>query len=57
MSDTWPNKTVPNFTDEELAAAIEQHQGEPDPVTRQITQGCIREWERRHGLTAGDGDL
>ncbi|WP_160330279.1 hypothetical protein [Streptomyces roseifaciens] len=54
MSVTWPNKTVPNFTDEELAAAIEQHQGEPDPVTRQITQGCIREWERRHGLSATD---
>lgn len=49
---SWPNKTIPNCTDDELATAIEDHQGDPDPVTRQITEGCIREWERRHGLPA-----
>lgn len=48
---TWPNKTVPNFTDAELAAAIEEHQDDPDPTTRQIVQSCFREWDRRHGLT------
>lgn len=47
---TWPNKTVPQFTDEELADAIDLHEGDPDPVTKQITQGCIQEWERRRGL-------
>lgn len=51
---TWPNKTVDNFTDEELVTALEQHEGNPDPVTRQITQSCVREWERRRGLPASD---
>ncbi|MFI5769626.1 hypothetical protein ACIA74_13905 [Streptomyces sp. NPDC051658] len=51
---TWPNKTIPNLTDTELAEAIEQHQDDPDPVTRQITQGCVREWERRKGLPVTD---
>ncbi|MFE9197823.1 hypothetical protein ACFYMH_17375 [Streptomyces albidoflavus] len=51
---TWPNKTVSNFTDDELAESIEQHQGDPDPVTRQMVQACIREWERRHGLASDD---
>lgn len=49
----WPNKTIANFNDDELATAIERHQDDPDPVTRQIVRGCVREWERRHGL-AGD---
>ncbi|MCC3767297.1 hypothetical protein [Streptomyces sp. UNOC14_S4] len=47
----WPDKTIPNFTDEELNAAIEQHESNPDPVIRQIVQGCWREWERRRGIT------
>ncbi|MGW4972633.1 hypothetical protein ACWEP3_22135 [Streptomyces albidoflavus] len=51
---TWPNKTVPNFTNEELADSIEQHQSNPDPATRQMVQGCIREWERRHGIASDD---
>lgn len=51
---TWPNKTAPEMTTDELAAAIEQHEGDPDPVTRQIVQGCVREWERRHGIDAND---
>ena len=50
-TSNWPNKTVPNFTDAELAAAIEEHQDDPDPTTRQIVQSCFREWDRRHGLT------
>ncbi|NGO71835.1 hypothetical protein [Streptomyces boncukensis] len=49
---TWPHKTIPELTDTELAAAIEEHEGDPDPVTRQIVDGCIREWERRHDLPA-----
>lgn len=48
----WPNKTIPDFTDDELATAIEQRQDDPNPVTQQIVQGCIREWERRRGLHA-----
>ena len=52
----WPNKTIPNFTDVELATAIEQHEDSADPVTRQITQGCIREWERRKDLPVSDRD-
>ncbi|MEU1284928.1 hypothetical protein [Kitasatospora sp. NPDC005856] len=50
MTDRWPNKTTPEFTDAELAAAIEQHQNDPDPVTRDLVASCTREWERRHGL-------
>ncbi|MFD8375314.1 hypothetical protein ACFV2Z_31785 [Streptomyces sp. NPDC059688] len=50
----WPNKTIPNFTDDELVEAIEQHQHSSDPVTRQITEGCIREWERRNGRPTDD---
>jgi hypothetical protein len=56
MSPNWPNKTVPNFTDDELATAIEQHEGDPDPVTQQITQSCIREWEHRRGLNTNEED-
>lgn len=51
---SWPNKAVPEFTDEELATAIEKHEGDPDPVTKQITDGCIREWESRRGLPSLD---
>ncbi|MFG2919643.1 hypothetical protein ACGF0D_43095 [Kitasatospora sp. NPDC048298] len=47
---TWPNKPVSEFTDEELADAIEQHQADTDPVTRDLVRGCTREWERRRGL-------
>ncbi|WP_428956183.1 hypothetical protein [Streptomyces sp. cg35] len=47
----WPNKTIPELTDAELVAAIEEHQFSSDRVTRQIVQGCIREWERRNGLS------
>ncbi|HEX5567105.1 MAG TPA: hypothetical protein VFY14_09320 [Streptomyces sp.] len=50
----WPDKTIPNFTDNELVTAIEEHQNNPDPTIRQITQGCIREWERRNGLASDD---
>ncbi|MGW1306510.1 hypothetical protein ACWD5R_43720 [Streptomyces sp. NPDC002514] len=50
----WPNKPIPDFTDEELNAAIEEHQGDPDPVIRQIVRGCWREWERRKGLPVRD---
>ena len=35
---TWPNKTVPNCTNEELAEAIERHQGNPDATSRQMVQ-------------------
>ncbi|MDO0929728.1 hypothetical protein QQY24_32010 [Streptomyces sp. TG1A-8] len=48
----WPSKTVPDFTDDELATAIEQHEHSADPVNRQIAQGCIREWESRRGITS-----
>jgi hypothetical protein len=54
MASTWPNKPVPEFTDDELATAIEQHQNSTDPVTRDIVRGCIREWERRKGLPSSD---
>ena len=50
MSNRWPNKVIPDFTDTELADAIEQHQGDADPVTQEIVRSCTREWERRHGL-------
>jgi hypothetical protein len=46
----WPNKLVPNFTDDELTDAIEQHEHSTDLMTRQTAQGCVREWERRRGL-------
>ena len=46
----WPNKTVPEFTDAELANAIEQHQNNPDPAIRDIVRDCTHEWERRRGL-------
>ncbi|WP_318201057.1 hypothetical protein [Streptomyces sp. SCL15-4] len=48
----WPNKPVADFTDDELATAIEQHENSADPVIKQIVQSCIREWEQRRGLTA-----
>jgi hypothetical protein len=49
--ERWPaGKTVPEFTHEELCAAIERHQGDPDPVTQSLVRSCWREWERRHGL-------
>ncbi|MFJ8626241.1 hypothetical protein ACIRD3_25860 [Kitasatospora sp. NPDC093550] len=51
MTDRWPNKTVPEFTDAELATAIKRHQDDPDPVTQSIVCSCWGEWERRHGLT------
>jgi hypothetical protein len=50
----WPNKTIPNFTDDELTAAIKENENNPDPVIRQIVQGCWREWERRKGLPVRD---
>ncbi|MFJ7908215.1 hypothetical protein [Kitasatospora sp. NPDC096204] len=50
MTDRWPDKTVPEFTTEELCAAIKQHQDDPDPVTQGIVRSCIREWEHRHGV-------
>ncbi|MFG3051379.1 hypothetical protein ACGFZP_10600 [Kitasatospora sp. NPDC048239] len=46
----WPDKPVPEYTDTELATAIERHQDDTDPVTQSIVQSCIREWERRRGL-------
>lgn len=51
----WPNKTIPQMTDAELATAIEQNQGDTSTVTQQITEGCVREWERRNGLTEENG--
>ncbi|MFI9333039.1 hypothetical protein ACIGZJ_36575 [Kitasatospora sp. NPDC052868] len=47
---TWPNKTVPQFTNAELAAAIEQHQDDPDPVIRDLVRSCTDEWEHRRGI-------
>ncbi|WP_406157728.1 hypothetical protein [Streptomyces canus] len=54
MSQRWPDKPVVQFTDEELVTAIERHQGDPDPVTRDIVRSCVREWERRRGLPSTD---
>lgn len=51
MPSHWPNKTIPEFTDAELSAAIEQNQADPDPATRDIVRSCVGEWERRHGLS------
>lgn len=53
---SWPDKPVTEFTDDELATAIDQHEGAPDPVTRDIVRSCTREWERRHGLPSFDRD-
>ncbi|MFF2043877.1 hypothetical protein ACFVVX_25995 [Kitasatospora sp. NPDC058170] len=50
MTDRWPDKTIPEFTDTELSAAIERHQDDPDSVVQEIVRSCVREWERRHGL-------
>lgn len=50
MSDRWPNKTIPQFTDKELADSIKRHQDDPEPVTRDIVRSCWREVARRHGL-------
>lgn len=36
----WPSRAVPNFTDDELATAIERHESDPDPVTQQITRAA-----------------
>jgi hypothetical protein len=47
MSYPWPDKTVSEFTDVELAAAIEAHH---DAVNDDLVQSCIREWERRRDL-------
>ncbi|MFD8708166.1 hypothetical protein ACFV1W_37245 [Kitasatospora sp. NPDC059648] len=46
----WPDKTIPEFTLEELCAAIERHKDDPNPVTQDLVRSCWREWERRHGL-------
>ncbi|WP_371558711.1 hypothetical protein OG416_38960 [Streptomyces longwoodensis] len=45
-----PDKPVAALTDEELAAVIEQHQGDDRPAMQQIVQGCWRQIERRNGL-------
>ncbi|MFD5566276.1 hypothetical protein [Kitasatospora griseola] len=50
MTDRWPNKPVDQFTDEELADAIDRHEGDRDPVTRDLVRDCSREWARRRGL-------
>ncbi|MER8099413.1 hypothetical protein [Kitasatospora sp. NPDC094016] len=50
MTDRWPDKAVPDFTTEELCAAIERHQDDPDSATQSIVRDCIQEWERRRGL-------
>lgn len=46
----WPDKPVTEFTDAELADAIERHESDPDPVTHDLVRSCIHEWERRKGL-------
>ncbi|MEV5205762.1 hypothetical protein [Streptomyces sp. NPDC053720] len=46
----WPNKLVTDFSDAELADAIERNETDPDPVTRDLVGSCVREWERRKGL-------
>lgn len=50
----WPNKTVTQMTNNELATGIEQNQNDPNAATQQIVQGCWRELERRHGLADSD---
>jgi hypothetical protein len=50
----WPNKLIAEFTDTELADAIERNESDPDPVTRDIVRSCVREWERRHHLPSVD---
>ncbi|MFB7677853.1 hypothetical protein ACFC26_41285 [Kitasatospora purpeofusca] len=50
-SHSWPDKTVAEFSDDELATAIEQREGDRDPVTRDLVRSCWQEWERRRGLT------
>ncbi|MGW4810538.1 hypothetical protein ACWEPB_02685 [Kitasatospora cineracea] len=52
MTYAWPNKTVPEFTDDELADAIEHNETSRDLVTRDLVRDCTREWERRRGITA-----
>ncbi|MFG3046263.1 hypothetical protein ACGFZR_15205 [Streptomyces sp. NPDC048241] len=47
----WPNKKIPDFTDDELVNTIKDNQDSHDPVTRQIVQGCWREWGRRNDLS------
>ncbi|MFB7678221.1 hypothetical protein ACFC26_43195 [Kitasatospora purpeofusca] len=50
----WPDKTIPEFTMDELCAAIERHKGDPDPVTQSLVRSCWREWEHRHALTSNE---
>ncbi|MFE7268743.1 hypothetical protein ACFU9B_43485 [Streptomyces sp. NPDC057592] len=51
-SSSWPNKVVTDFTDAELVDAIESHETDPNPVTRDMVRSCVREWERRKGLSS-----
>lgn len=51
MSYPWPDKQTADFTDEELADAIETQEGDPDPVTRSLVESCTREWESRRSLS------
>lgn len=51
---SWPNKPIAQFTNEELADAIERHQDSTDQVIRDMVTGCWRELERRHGLPVRD---
>lgn len=49
MPYPWPNKTIREFTDVELADALQAvERGEE--MNQSIVRSCWREWERRHGL-------
>ncbi|WP_282204525.1 hypothetical protein [Kitasatospora fiedleri] len=52
MTYAWPNKIIHEFTDDELADAIERNEADRDPVIRDLVRDCTREWERRRGITA-----
>lgn len=48
----WRGRPIIEFTDTELAAAIERYGDESDPVTRDLVRSCVRELGRRKGLPA-----
>ncbi|RPE34936.1 hypothetical protein [Kitasatospora cineracea] len=52
MTYAWPNKIIAEFTDDELADAIQQNETDRDPVTRGLVRDCTSEWERRRGINA-----
>ncbi|MFJ9448180.1 hypothetical protein ACIRRH_41150 [Kitasatospora sp. NPDC101235] len=47
----WPNKLIPEFTLEELIAALQAAERGDQKMNPAVVESCRREWERRHGLS------